>query len=69
MKIVDNEEEIQNRANWLYCSNGGKISKFECAKKAVEELTSANFVRDLCVLADMTLNDYVYGIAKNIKGE
>lgn len=67
MKIVDNEQEIQNRANWLYHFNGGQISKFDCAKQAVEELTSTNFVRDLCNLADMTLNDYVYIIAKNIK--
>lgn len=67
MKIINNEKEIQNRANWLYYANGGNMSKFDCAKKAVEELTNPTFVRDLCNLADMTLNDYVYDIAKSIK--
>lgn len=67
MKIVNNEEEIQNRANWLYHSNGGNLSKLDCARQAVEDLTNNNFVRDLIHLTGASLQDYIYSVAENIK--
>jgi hypothetical protein len=69
MKIMDNEEQIQNRANWLYYYNGGQLKKLECAKQAVLELASARFVIDLRNLFGIELEDYIESIAKNIKEE
>ena len=67
MKIRNNEKEIQNRANWLYHSNGGSMNKMECARQAVKELTDPSFVKDLCCLYDMTIEDYMCDVAENIK--
>lgn len=60
------EQEIINRAKWLYAYNGGYLTKEQCVKQIIKQNGNRCLKGIFELYNGITLNDYIEYIARQI---